>query len=133
VTGDVRRLDQRRYPRVRVALTPTTAFQIHAGGQPPVPVPVRILELSGGGARIESLQPFEAGQVLQILVPIPDVQPVFVVSTVLQVLSSPGPTRIRPTDRTILRVELSRLLAAERRLILRYVAQEREEVNSPTG
>lgn len=129
VTGEVRRFDRRRYPRARVALAATTAFQIFGGSRPPTAIPVRILELSGGGARIECLQPLEVGQVLQILVPIPEVQPAFAVVTVLEVLSSPGPSRIHPTNRTIVRVEFCRLLESERRLILRYVAHEREQIN----
>lgn len=125
VTGEIRRLDRRRFPRARVSMTPTTAFVIQDDQTPPRPITVRIVELSGGGARFESFHALSVGQVVQLLIPLPNHPPVFPILTVLEVTPTSanlGP----PGNRVIVRAEFTRVLQSDRQLILRYVARERE-------
>ncbi len=76
VTGKVRRLDRRKYPRVRVSMPATTAFLPGTTNRPPAHITVRIMELSGGGAKLECFAPLEPDQMLQLVIPLPGHAPI---------------------------------------------------------
>jgi hypothetical protein len=129
VHGEVRRLDRRRYPRVNIRMAATTAFLPGARNQPPVPVTVRIVDLSGGGAKLESFTRMEAGQLLQLMIPLPGQTPIFPSGVVRQCSehsAAEGASESPP--RYVIRVEFTAVLQSERRIILRYVAKQREQV-----
>lgn len=131
VTGEVKQLDRRRFPRVRVSMAATTAFLPGRLNQPPNPVTVRVVELSGGGAKIESFSPLDPGQHLQLKIPVPGHAPLFPSGIVLECARPPVTASSRGADRYTMRVEFTAVLSAERRILLRYVAQEREMTTAP--
>ncbi|MFN0074371.1 MAG: PilZ domain-containing protein [Chloroflexota bacterium] len=126
VTGDVKQLDRRRYPRLRVSMAATTAFLPAHPPHPPTPITVRITELSGGGAKLESFSPLDPGQIIQIMVPIPGHSPIFPSGSVLECLRVARHQTGTESERHIIRVEFTGVLSGERRILHRYVAQERE-------
>ena len=129
VDGDVRRLDRRRYPRVNIRMSGTTAFLPGPKNQPPVPVTVRIVDLSGGGAKLETFTRMEVGQPLQIMIPLPGQTPIFPSGIIRGCTEQPIPKDAPETQqRYIIRVEFTAVLQSERRIILRYVARQREQV-----
>lgn len=127
VAGEVERLERRMFPRVPVDMLPMTAFRLGRSIAPPRPFAVRVIDLSEGGAKLETHEFIEQTERVQLVLRFDDEPPILTTLTVLE--STPlAPTNGRDERAARFRVRgtFARLPEGNRLRLARFIQRQRE-------
>lgn len=128
---EVNRLQRRRFVRVRVHFGTVVGTLLDAADQPIEIMPVRIVDLSGGGISFEAESPLNHDDRLRVPIPLGEGAPVDAVVTVVDIAEE-----IEPNERGEYeiaygtRAVFSKISEADRRRVIHFVFRAQAEARS---